>query len=126
MTDDEIQLALQCARVDGLDIALAAVNDLRKMKRGGCADKDGFVHPPQPMHVAVVWETVHHAAVKSWGVVCHKRQTRKTGSRDALSLWAVFRHHFAIQLKEQFSDIPDSERTPEWQRLHKSQVLFVD
>ena len=118
MTDDEIQLALQHARVDGLDIARAAVNDLRKMKREGYTDKDGTIFPPIPTHTPVGWSTVH-AAVKSWGVVCHKRQTRKTGSRDALSLWAVSRHHFAIQLKEQFSDIQDSERTPGWQRLDK-------
>jgi hypothetical protein len=125
MTDDEMQLTPQCARADGLDIALAAINDLRKMKREGHTDKDGTVLPLMPTHTPLGRSTVH-AAVKSWGVVCHKRQTRKTGSRDALSLWAAFRHHFAIQLKEQFSDIPDSERTPGWQRLDKCQALFVD
>ena len=41
-----MQLALQYARVDGLDIALAAVNDLRKMKQEGYTDKDGTAFPP--------------------------------------------------------------------------------
>ena len=85
MSDDEIQLALRFARADGLDVALAMVNDLRESKRNGY---DG--HPPDPLKMPVVWATVQ-AAVKSWGAICHHRQTRKTGSRDEVSLWAVFR-----------------------------------
>jgi hypothetical protein len=39
LADDEMQLALRCARADGLDVALGMVNDLRKAKRGGCDGK---------------------------------------------------------------------------------------
>ena len=144
LSDDEIQMALRFARDDGLDMALAMVNDLRKKKR--TEGHDG--NPPDPSKTPVVWSTVQ-AAVKSWGAVCHKRQTRKTGSRDPYSLWAVFRHQFAKQLQEQFSDIPDADRTEGWYaircpatccnflenkppcvlhrpRLDPCQVLFVD
>ena len=122
LSDDEIQLALGYARADGLDVALGMVNDLRKAKREGY---DGA--PPDPTKKPVVYSTVH-SAIKSWGAECHHRQTRKTGSRDLYSLWAVFRHAFAKQLQEQFSDIPDSERTPGWNRLdryHTPPIIYI-
>ena len=37
-----------------------------------------------------------------------------------------FRFMFAKQLREQFSDIPDEDRTPGWPKLDRAQVLFVD
>ena len=120
LSDDEIQVALKYARVEGLDIALAQVNDLRAAKRIGFEG-----HPPEPGRHNVVWSTVQ-AAVRSWGAFCHKRQTRKTGSRDKFSLWAVFRHKFALQLQEQLSDIEDSKRTPGWPKLDICQILFID
>jgi hypothetical protein len=92
LSDDEIQLALRCAREGGLDMALAMVNDLREKERRGY---DGV--PPEPKRLSVVWSTVQ-AAVKSRGAQCHRRQSRKTGSRDEFSRWAIFRYHFAMQV----------------------------
>ena len=120
LSDDEIQLALRYAREGGLDVALAMVNGLREKKRLGYDDV-----PPEPTRLPVVWSTVQ-AAVKSWGAQCHRRQSRKTGSRDEFSLWAIFRYHFAMQLQEQFSEIPDETRTEGWVGLNRCQVLFVD
>jgi hypothetical protein len=120
LSDDGISLALRFARDDGLDCALMMVNDLRKAKREGYNDV-----PPDPPKTGVSWSGVQRAA-KAWGAMYHRRQRRKTGSRDKTSYWAVFRFLFAKKLSEQFSDMANEDRTAGWKKLSLYQVLFMD
>ena len=137
LADDEIQLALRYARADGLDVALGMVNDLRKAKREG---HDGT--PPDPTKMPA-WCVLLCTAPSSHGgqnatIGKPGRQAAGIYIRFGLSsvaqaflfavlcciiihmyVWFPCRYAFAKQLQEQFSDIPDSERTPGWTRLDR-------
>jgi hypothetical protein len=110
--DFEIMLAIRNLRDGrGCDLTLMVANELRE----ACV-------PAKPL----ISRSSLRRHCKSWGLRCHRRQSRGTGDKNFESLWAQWTHVFDVQLQHQFNPDPNKKQIEEWPDVPLESVMFFD
>ena len=112
MEDFEIMLAIRNLRDGyGYDLTLMVANELR------------FASSPPKAEIS---ETTLRRYCRSWGLLCHRRQSRGTGDKNFESLWAQWTYMFDVQLQHQFNPDPEKEKIDAWPDIPLESVIFFD